>query len=200
MKKTISILLLLACLLTAPVSACAEAGQMPIDEASAKAVALGHAGLEENSVASLIIKADREDGKDIYEVEFWNGPTEYDYDIDADSGEILSFDIEVKGTAVPKPGEAPVSPISELTAACETAGISKVGKTVTPEKALAIAFEKAGVSEPETKITEVAVKYNAKTMKTKYSFEFTVGSMEYEVEVDAADGVILEYDFESDGD
>lgn len=200
MKKTVAIALLLACLLAALPSAYAESGQAPIDEAAAKSAALAHAGLEESGITSLIVKADREDGKDIYEVGFWNSLTEYDYDIDTSTGDILSFDIEVKGAAASKPGEAPASPIGELKAAFEQAGISQAETAIAPEDALAIALGKANVSEAEATITNAAIEYKAQTMKTKYSFEFTVEGVEYEVEIDAADGTILEYDFESEDD
>ena len=63
-----------------------------ITEAEAKAVALAHAGLSESDVTFVRAHLDYDDGRAEYEIEFWSGNTEYDYDIDAVSGEIRSYD------------------------------------------------------------------------------------------------------------
>lgn len=60
---------------------------------AAKEAALKHAGLTENQVTSLRVKLDWDDGQRVYEVEFWQGSTEYDYDINAD-GTVRSFEKE----------------------------------------------------------------------------------------------------------
>ncbi len=65
-----------------------------IGEAAAKAAALKHAGLSESDVTRLEVKIDRENGRLVYEVEFYVGNTEYEYDIDAYTGEIIKFEIE----------------------------------------------------------------------------------------------------------
>lgn len=58
----------------------------------AKKAALKHAGLDENQVTDVDIDLDRDNGKLIYEVDFNSGNTEYDYDIDAETGEVISAD------------------------------------------------------------------------------------------------------------
>ena len=58
----------------------------------AKETALRHAGLSESQVNNLDVDLDRENGKLIYEVDFNSGNTEYDYDIDAETGEVISAD------------------------------------------------------------------------------------------------------------
>ena len=58
----------------------------------AKETALRHAGLSESQVNHLDVDLDRENGKLIYEVDFNSGNTEYDYDIDAETGEVISAD------------------------------------------------------------------------------------------------------------
>ena len=60
----------------------------------AKAIALAHAGVSESDAARLEAKRDRDDGRDEYDVEFYVGRTEYSYEIDAASGEILSFEAD----------------------------------------------------------------------------------------------------------
>lgn len=58
----------------------------------AKNAALRHAGLQEDQVSDVDIDLDRDNGKLIYEVDFNSGSTEYDYDIDAETGEVISAD------------------------------------------------------------------------------------------------------------
>ena len=64
----------------------------PIPEEQAKQIALQHAGLMESQVVFARTELDFEHGKHLYEIEFYSGQTEYDYDIDAETGDILSFD------------------------------------------------------------------------------------------------------------
>lgn len=61
-----------------------------ITATDAKKVALEHAGLSEDDVTDIDIDLDRDNGKLIYEVDFNSGDTEYDYDIDAETGEVIS--------------------------------------------------------------------------------------------------------------
>lgn len=58
----------------------------------AKEAALKHAGLDETQVSDVDVDLDRDNGKLIYEVDFNSGNTEYDYDIDAETGEVISAD------------------------------------------------------------------------------------------------------------
>ncbi len=58
----------------------------------AKQAALKHAGIEESQIRDLEIDLDRDNGRLIYEVDFISGNTEYDYDINAETGEVISAD------------------------------------------------------------------------------------------------------------
>lgn len=58
----------------------------------AKKAALEHANLNEDQVSDVDIDLDRDNGKLIYEVDFNSGNTEYDYDINAETGEVISAD------------------------------------------------------------------------------------------------------------
>ena len=63
-----------------------------IGEKKAKSIALKHAGLKESEVSGLYVELDYDDGVLRYEVDFRQGQIEYDYDIDAKTGDILSYD------------------------------------------------------------------------------------------------------------
>lgn len=60
-----------------------------IGEESAWSIALTHAGLKESEISRKQIKLDLEDGIMVYEIEFHKGWTEYEYEINAVSGEII---------------------------------------------------------------------------------------------------------------
>ncbi len=61
----------------------------------AKNIALGHCNQQNNQnmvFTSQILEF--ENGKEIYELEFNDGINEYDYDISANSGKIMSYSVE----------------------------------------------------------------------------------------------------------
>ena len=62
----------------------------------AKQIALNDAGVKEANAVFLRANLDWDDGRMKYEVEFYSGTTEYDYDIDAVTGAILSSDRELE--------------------------------------------------------------------------------------------------------
>ena len=71
----------------------AHTGVISIEEA--KSTALRKAGLSSKDVVFSKAKLDRDDGMLIYEIDFYVlGKTEYEYEIDAVTGEILEQDIE----------------------------------------------------------------------------------------------------------
>lgn len=59
-----------------------------LTEEEAKAAAFRHAGVSASSVSGLEIQRDRDDGQELYEIEFRVGSTEYEYEIRTD-GTIL---------------------------------------------------------------------------------------------------------------
>lgn len=63
-----------------------------ITEDQAKAIALEHACLAEADVSRLQVRKDFDDGRQEYDVEFHADRLEYEYEIDAVTGKILSFD------------------------------------------------------------------------------------------------------------
>ena len=74
--------------------AATEAARGFIGVDRAKSIALGHAGVSASSVSFSKAKLDDDDGRGVYEIEFYVGNTEYDYKIDAYSGGIIVYDID----------------------------------------------------------------------------------------------------------
>ncbi len=66
------------------------ASKAKITEAEAKAAALKHAGIDEANITGFDIDLDRDDGVLKYEIDFYSNGVEYDYDINAQTGEIIS--------------------------------------------------------------------------------------------------------------
>lgn len=66
-----------------------------IGEEKAKEIALEKAELSENDVVFKKVKLDKDDGVYIYEVEFRSGKVEYDIDIGASDGKVLSFEKDI---------------------------------------------------------------------------------------------------------
>ncbi len=60
----------------------------------AKEIALNHARLNESDVQFAKAKLENDDGGVEYEIEFYSGRTEYDYTIDAVSGNIIEYDVD----------------------------------------------------------------------------------------------------------
>ena len=70
----------------------AEADDIGIDKATE--IALEDAGLSADDVTFTKQAPDIDDGVNIYEVEFTSGETQYEYDIDAATGNILDRDTD----------------------------------------------------------------------------------------------------------
>jgi uncharacterized membrane protein YkoI len=66
--------------------------QPELTEEQALAIALEHAGLTEEQVSYLNVHLDRDDGRWVYEIEFREGRTEYEYAVRASDGKIVDFD------------------------------------------------------------------------------------------------------------
>ena len=90
MKKLIVFIAVLTMLLTA----CGSA-ETKISADKAKEIALNHAGVLKEDATFLRTERDSENGKAVYEVEFYSkDKKEYGYEIDANTGEIIKWEID----------------------------------------------------------------------------------------------------------
>ena len=67
---------------------------------------------------------------------------------------------------------------------------------ISQDKAKSIALERAGLSDSSVTFYEVKLDYD--DGRAVYELEFKSGSMEYEAEIDAVSGAILDWDSERD--
>lgn len=144
----------------------------------ALAIALEHAQLTKDDIKGLRIKLERDDGKVQYEIEFYSDSLEFDYDVDAISGEIISFDRDAEHVSLP---DHSYPDSSEL---------------ISEEAAKLAAFEHAGVNEADVYGFEIELE-NERGV-SKYEIEFSCGEYEYEYDINALDGSVLNYSKEID--
>ena len=138
----------------------------------AKQIALNDAGVAEADAARLHGRLDYDDGRKIYDVEFYSGNIEYDYEILADSGEIFERNHETHGMP---PLDATVEVISE-------------------DEAKENALDHAGVSLEDAKFIRVTLEKD--DGREEYEIEFTAGGREYDYVIDPYTGEILEVEME----
>ncbi len=69
-----------------------QVAESVIGNAKAESITLSHAGLQKSQVRDFECKLDRENGITVYEVEFDYGGYEYEYEINAVSGKIISVE------------------------------------------------------------------------------------------------------------
>jgi uncharacterized membrane protein YkoI len=160
-----------------------------IGEDRAKSIALAHAGVTEAQAADVRARLDRDDGRIDYDVDFYVGNTEYEYEIDTVSGSVIEYDRENEN-------RAPRDSASASRKSPRQSDPAETGGYIGEAKAKSIALSAAGLSESQT--TRMKVRLDRDDGKTVYEVEFTHGRMEYEYEIDAATGAILESDAEYD--
>ena len=143
----------------------------------AKKIALGDAKLAEKDVTFVKVELELEDNRLVYDVEFYSGNVEYDYDIDAVSGAIVSADKDIENYVIP------AQPSTEAQAS-----------EISVEKAKQIALSHAGVSS--ARFTKAKIDYE-NGVKV-YEIEFKVGNMEYEYDINVLNGAIVSSSAEID--
>lgn len=65
-----------------------------LTKAEAERIALAHAHLNRGQISRLRTEYEWDDGRHRYEIEFHQGPWEYHYEIDGETGEVLSWEKE----------------------------------------------------------------------------------------------------------
>lgn len=146
-----------------------------ITKAKAKSIALKHAGVSASKATFVKAKLDYEDGRRVYEIEFYSGNTEYDYEILASNGKIISYDKDIENYKIPRKN---------------TSSSTYIGKA----KAKSIALKDAGVSASSATFTKTKLDYEDGIRV--YEIEFYTNSAEYEYEINAKKGKIRDMDVE----
>ena len=158
----------------------ASASTTDIGEAKARSVALNHAGISESSTSYIHAKKDWDDGRWVYDVEFWADGKEYDYEILASNGTILSYDYDAEYQW------------SGSTGTGSTSSTADIGEA----KAKSVALSHAGISESDT--SYIYAKKDWDDGRWVYDVEFWADGKEYDYEILASNGTILSYDYDAE--
>ena len=164
-------------------------GDIGIEKANE--IAISHAGLSSGSVSFVKAKIDTEDGVKVYDIEFYSGNVEYDYEINAATGAIVSFDQDIENYEIPTQPAAPTQAATQPQTAAPTQAASSV---ISVDKAKQIALSHAGVSGASFK----KVKLDTDDGVRVYEIEFKVGNVEYDYDIDASSGAIISSSSEID--
>lgn len=180
-----------------------------IDISTAEKIALSDAGLQEQDVSAMWSRLEFEDGRFLYDVNFYSDGTEYEYVIQAKDGDIAARYIEDGGNvsgqkassqpAAAQTAPAPSQPAGETIQAEE----KKEGTALQPaqeltlEEAKAAALTDAGLSAELVTFTKE--KADREDGIRVYELEFYDDSAKYEYEIGASDGAVRKKDVETFG-
>ncbi len=95
MKKALAVVLAVVMVLALGVSAFAARGPLTMEEA--KQIALEYAGVKASEATFTRAYRDWDDGREVYELEFYANDMEYDVDVDVSTGRITDFSTEYHG-------------------------------------------------------------------------------------------------------
>lgn len=143
-----------------------------ISEEEARSIALTDAQVEAEAVTNIRIKFTVDDGRQVYDVEFYVTNQEYDYEIDAVTGEITEKDMEIENDF----GSQAASDAS-----------------VSIEEAKKIALDKV----PGATEKDIHIVLDYEDGKLLYEGTIFYEQIEYEFEIDAQNGKIWSWEAES---
>ncbi len=178
-----------------------DAGEqrIPIGKSAAALAAEEYAGTLELSSVTTDVDPELDEFPPHYEVEVKTAWGEYEYIVDAFTGQVLSGPKDVvslaPGTVVPVPDTTPVPQPSP--SAQPQPSAPPAGQDVGREAALAAALEHAGLSESQ--ITGLKVERDWDDGRLEYDVEFWCGETEYDYTIDGRSCSVLKHEQEHHG-
>ncbi|MFU2205506.1 PepSY domain-containing protein [Streptococcus pluranimalium] len=148
-----------------------------LSEKEAKKKAFEAAGVTEKEVSNLQVKQDFDDATPTYEIDFVKDQTEYNYSIDANTGDIVEESTEK---------------------ADDLGNSSSQSVKLSQDEAKKKALESASLSEKEVK--NLIIEEDVDDVTPSYDIEFVKDGTEYSYTIDANTGDILEQSTESVND
>lgn len=135
-----------------------------------------HAGVKAADATITKSKLDYDDGRQVYEIEWYANGAKYDYEIDAATGKIVSYDYDAENYTPSQSTNTNANvKISEATAK-QIALSSVPGATAANIYKFKLDFDDG---------------------RWEYEGEIRYGTMEYDFTIDANTGAIIEWDMES---
>ena len=164
---------------TVPVDA-TEPQYITIDEAIA--IALKDASFREADVTGLHGELERDDGKTIYDIDFYKDGKEYDYEIDALTGVVLKPVKKADTTAADSSSSGSSSSKTSTTSSSSSTQLTK-------DEAISKALSHAGLKKSQ--VSRLRAELDKDDGKTVYEVDFETADWEYEYEINAKTGKIL---------
>ena len=163
----------------------AEAGApaMPIGKDAAAYAAEQYAGTAALDSVTTEVDSELDESPAHYEVELHTAWGEFEYLVDAYTGEVLSGQKDLLSTA----------PVGDETA---KPTVPSDGADIGHAKAKSIALNHAGVDA--NTVYDMNIKMDTENGAIVYEVEFKSGNKEYDYEIDAATGAILKHEAELD--
>ena len=140
-------------------------------------IALAKAGLKKSQISGCEVEFECDDGDITYDIEFYCGSAEYEFEIDATTGNIIEYETDGDGYEG-----------SHHKNSADNSGSKYIGRSRAKEIALA----KAGLTASQIHDYEIELDDG------EYEIDFKYQNMEYEVDIDAKSGKILKFDKEYD--
>ena len=166
-----------------------QPGSNFLSEDEIRAIVFNHAGVNANDVREFEIELDDEHGIWVYEVEFKAGNIEYDYVVNAVTGEIIKSETEVDDDPTAAPGTP--RPTAQPTQQPGSEFLSE-------DEIRAIVFNHAGVNAND--VREFEIELDDEDGIWVYEVDFKAGSIEYDYVVNAVTGAIIRVETEIDDD
>lgn len=197
-------LLAAAILTVAVVGTVAGCGGKDIGRDAALEAALNDAGVSESDTTRLQVSEDRDDGQKVYEIRFDVDNTGYEYEVAAADGSILSSDMEDQGgDDATVQGNAQNGTLDDAqnndqntqnNNSQSTGTANNANVAVTQEQAIETALSRvSGATEQDIRIS-----LDHDDGVYKYEGDIIYNGVEYDFEIDANSGTILEWSEERD--
>lgn len=151
----------------------------------AKQIAFDHAGVKAEDAHFDDQELDKEDGRKLYELEFYANGYEYEYDIDAETGEILKSERDRESNKKDS-GSTQAQKSQQKNTPKQQANKNEY---ISMDRAKQIAFEHAGVNGADAHFDDQ--EFDVDDGVPSYELEFYVNGNEYEYDIHAVSGEIL---------
>ena len=159
------------------------AGSADIGRDAALEAALNDAGVSEADTTRLKVSEDMDDGIKVYEIGFDVAEKEYDYEIQASDGAILSSDVETNE------GYTAAQNSTQSQQNADNAGTGTSDAAVSLEEATRIALDKV----PGATEQDIRINLDYDDGRQKYEGDIIYEQMEYDFEIDANTGEVIEW-------
>lgn len=179
-----------------------------VTQAQATDIALEHAGVTQEDTTSLSVEQDKEDGVEVYDIQFATSDRTYHYDVSRKTGEIVNYSYDAKESSQTSTesqkednSSSQIQAVEDAASQAEAQESAAESQTQAVEeeearaKAMNVAMEHAGVTECYTHRIEEDVEHG----RAVYEIEFFAGNTEYDYTIAKDTLEILSYDQDIEG-